>query len=142
MSNTFEKSIKIAQTLIPLLSIERHVSIIFRRTSWLFLLIHKRIDLSINQFFKYIWEIRKDTNRLVVILVFCITTFSVAPIFTQFLKIRVSVRVYVNRTDHDFNLNVFKSTDFISVNSWFLLFCLAIKKIPNLLNRLVLELFK
>ena len=45
----------------------------FLRTFWKFGL-YKRIDKSINQFFKYFWEIRKYTNRAIVTFV-CRMTF-------------------------------------------------------------------
>ena len=69
--------------------------------------LNKNIDPVINKFSKYFWEIRKGTNRPIVIFVSLISILQniqkISTFYTVIDNFRESLRVYMNRVDHDFN---------------------------------------
>ena len=129
-SNVFYKIIATASTLLTLLSIERHVSIILRSACWVLWVLRKpasilnvwvrKINLSdYKSIFKYF--LRSGFNRCIVTFV-CSISFlksgcniiilynirKISTFYTIVEKFCERVRIYMNQVGHDFSCNVLK----------------------------------
>ena len=123
--------------------------------------------MSVNQFFKYFFKIRKDTQGPIVTFVCRITflknwsnisiLYKIREIFIYYTVIesfRQSLRICMNPFDHDFNQNVFKRTglifrEFFNYFQYFVLLkfttsklFFAIKMLLNHFDRLVFQLLQ
>ena len=95
----FGRHITIARTLLPFFSLEFHVSNSFRTACWVLWFLQKparylgslgsikKNHISIKQFFKYFWEIRKCTNRPLVTFACCITFLKKTGVISAYFRI-------------------------------------------------------
>ena len=107
----FKTFITIAPALLSLFSITRNISTSFRRTFWYYDFYESLLDI-IKDLIKELTC--KEINFSNIFQILERIVFYIISTFYAFIEnFHESVRVCMNRVDHDFSWNVLKSTGFI-----------------------------